>query len=185
MWKIVSRPNTKAHWHVSKMPLKRSTLQWWSSRAIARGAIVSYMIATAILLNVFLITFSLLFCWLGEVMMARARNFGTELQMEQAKSLKLTSCENLARIGLTKFMTNWNQKKKTIPKSMVTQTHTYGVTEHSEQNTQTVYNAVHAKYVILSSNILQNYQISVLIHCDVNFTSVFSIHFLFCLLFRF
>lgn len=39
-------------------------------------------------------------------MMARARNFGTELQMEQAKSLKLTSCENLARIGLTKFMTN-------------------------------------------------------------------------------
>lgn len=43
-------------------------------------------------------------------MMARARNFGTELQMEQAKSLKLTSCENLARIGLTKFMTNWNHK---------------------------------------------------------------------------
>lgn len=39
-----------------------------------------------------------------EVMMARARSFGSESQLEQAKSLKVTSCENLARIGLTKFM---------------------------------------------------------------------------------
>lgn len=37
-------------------------------------------------------------------MIARARNFGSEMQMEQAKMLKVTSCENLARIGLTKFM---------------------------------------------------------------------------------
>lgn len=39
-------------------------------------------------------------------MMARARSFGNEQHLEQAKSLKVTSCENLARIGLTKFMPN-------------------------------------------------------------------------------
>lgn len=39
-------------------------------------------------------------------MIARARNFGSEKQMEEAKALKVTSCENLARIGLTKYMPN-------------------------------------------------------------------------------
>lgn len=39
-----------------------------------------------------------------EVMMARARSFGNEQQFEQAKMFKVTSCENLARLGLTKFM---------------------------------------------------------------------------------
>lgn len=39
-------------------------------------------------------------------MIARARNFGGEAQMEQAKSLKVTSCDNLARLGLTKYILN-------------------------------------------------------------------------------
>lgn len=39
-------------------------------------------------------------------MMARARSFGNEQQLDQARALKVTSCENLARIGLTKFMPN-------------------------------------------------------------------------------
>lgn len=39
-------------------------------------------------------------------MIARARNFGTLKQLEEARALKVTSCENLARIGLTRFMPN-------------------------------------------------------------------------------
>lgn len=36
-------------------------------------------------------------------MIARARNFGGDSQMGQAKALKVTSCDNLARLGLTKI----------------------------------------------------------------------------------
>ncbi|XP_037050350.1 dnaJ homolog subfamily B member 12-like [Bradysia coprophila] len=39
-----------------------------------------------------------------EVMMAKARSFGSKSHLEQAQSMKMPSCENLARIGLTKYM---------------------------------------------------------------------------------
>lgn len=42
----------------------------------------------------------------GELMMTRARSFGNEAQLEQAKALKVTSCDNLARLGLTKYILN-------------------------------------------------------------------------------
>lgn len=38
-------------------------------------------------------------------MMVRARSFGSQIHVEQAQNLKTPSCENLAKIGLTKFMT--------------------------------------------------------------------------------
>lgn len=47
-----------------------------------------------------------LFSSSGEMMIGRARNFGSPRQLEEARALKITSCENLARIGLTKFMPN-------------------------------------------------------------------------------
>lgn len=41
---------------------------------------------------------------LGELMIARARNFGSERQLEEAKGLKVSSCDNLQRLGLTKYI---------------------------------------------------------------------------------
>lgn len=40
----------------------------------------------------------------GEVMMAKARSFGSKAHLEQAQNMKMPSCENLSRIGLTKYM---------------------------------------------------------------------------------
>lgn len=37
-------------------------------------------------------------------MIARAKSFGSKLHLEQAYNLKVPSCENLAKIGLTKFL---------------------------------------------------------------------------------
>jgi len=39
-----------------------------------------------------------------EVMMAKARSFGSKAHLEQAQNMKMPSCENLAKIGLTKYM---------------------------------------------------------------------------------
>lgn len=44
-----------------------------------------------------------LFRFSGDLMIARARNFGGETQLEHAKSLKVPSCDSLIRLGLTKF----------------------------------------------------------------------------------
>lgn len=40
----------------------------------------------------------------GEVMMAKARSFGSKAHLDQAQNMKMPSCENLAKIGLTKYM---------------------------------------------------------------------------------
>lgn len=39
-----------------------------------------------------------------EIMIARAKNFGNNVHLQQAENLKVPSCENLARIGLTKYL---------------------------------------------------------------------------------
>ncbi|XP_031626442.1 dnaJ homolog subfamily B member 14-like [Contarinia nasturtii] len=39
-----------------------------------------------------------------ELMIAKARNFGNERQLEEAKGFKVSSCDNLARLGLTKYI---------------------------------------------------------------------------------
>lgn len=56
----------------------------------------------------FPITENFMICifYAGELMMARARSFGNEAQLEHAKALKVTSCDNLARLGLTKYILN-------------------------------------------------------------------------------
>ncbi|KAJ6636218.1 DnaJ like subfamily B member 12 [Pseudolycoriella hygida] len=39
-----------------------------------------------------------------EVMMAKARSFGSKAHLDQAQNMKMPSCENLGRIGLNKYM---------------------------------------------------------------------------------
>lgn len=42
----------------------------------------------------------------GEVMMAKARSFGSKAHLEQAQNMKMPSCDNLGKIGLSKYMPN-------------------------------------------------------------------------------
>lgn len=44
------------------------------------------------------------FQWTGEQMIEQARNSGGEIEMGEARALKLPSCENLKRIEARKFM---------------------------------------------------------------------------------
>lgn len=39
----------------------------------------------------------------GEAMMARARSFGSRAQFAQAQGLKMPSCDNLSKIGITRY----------------------------------------------------------------------------------
>lgn len=43
------------------------------------------------------------FCLAGEAMMARARSFGSRAQFAQAQGLKMPSCDNLSKIGITRY----------------------------------------------------------------------------------
>lgn len=40
----------------------------------------------------------------GDMMISRARSYGSQAYFKQAQELKVPSCENLARIGITKYM---------------------------------------------------------------------------------
>lgn len=45
-----------------------------------------------------------LYSFTGEMMISRARSYGSQTQFKQAQDLKAPSCERLAAIGITKYM---------------------------------------------------------------------------------